>query len=126
MSLIVVQYFHDLPALSLAKRQLEVAGIKVITRDELTTQVYSIESRATGGAKLLVDKKDYARASQILIDGGFMLPNKDVKGFWVVDFLDNLAKCLPGFSNLPKELRLVFMSFILIVIFLGFAFLFLI
>ncbi|WMX14445.1 MULTISPECIES: putative signal transducing protein [unclassified Aureispira] len=121
MSLIVVQYFYDLPALSLAKRQLEAAGIETVTRDELTLQVYSIEARATGGAKLLVHKKDYAKASQILIEGGFITANENPKDFWIVDFLDTLSRPIPGVKQLPKELRIVIVCFILIAIPFGLA-----
>lgn len=123
MSLIVVQYFYDLPAFSLAKRQLEAEGIKVISRDELTLQIYSIEARAMGGAKLLVDKKDYARASNILIEGGFINPNANPHDFWIIDFIDTLARPIPGVNKLSKELRLVLVAFILISIPFGLAFL---
>ena len=123
MSLIVVQYFYDLPALSLAKIHLETKGIKVISRDELSLQVYGAEARAMGGAKLLVDKKDYARASNVLIEGGFINPNENPQDFWLVDFLDALSRPIPGVHKLSKELRLVMVSFILISIPFGLAFL---
>ena len=121
MSLIVVQYFHDLPAFSLAKIQLETEGINVIARDELSLQVYGAEARAMGGAKLLVDKKDYARASNILIEGGFINPNADTQDFWIVDFIDALARPIPGVNQLSKEFRLVIVSFLLISIPFGLA-----
>jgi hypothetical protein len=124
MNLIVVQYFYDLPALSLAKRQLETEGINVVSRDELSLQVYGAEARATGGAKLLVDKKDYEKASQVLIEGGFMVPNDEVQDSVVVDFLDSLAPMIPGVHKLPQELRLVIVSFLLISIPFGLAFFF--
>jgi hypothetical protein len=121
MSLIVVQYFYDLPAFSLAKIQLETEGINVIARDELSLQVYAAEARAMGGAKLLVDKKDYARASNILIEGGFINPNADTQDFWIVDFIDALARPIPGVNQLSKEFRLVIVSFLLISIPFGLA-----
>jgi hypothetical protein len=123
MSLIVVQYFYDLPALSLAKRQLETEGINVIARDELSLQIYGAEARATGGAKLLVNKKDYAKASSVLIEGGFINPNDNPQDFWILDFLDTLSYSLPGVNKLSKELRLVIVSFILIAIPFALAFL---
>ena len=122
MSLIVVQYFHDLPAFFLAKMQLENAGINVIARDELSLQVYGVEARAMGGAKLLVDKKDYEKASNIWIEGGFIVPNDNPQGFWVIDFIDSLSYSLPGVNKLSKELRLIIVSFILISIPFALAF----
>jgi hypothetical protein len=123
MSLIVVQYFYDLPAFSLAKRQLEAEGIKVVSRDELSLQVYGAEARAMGGAKLLVDKEDYAKASNVLIEGGFINSNDNPQDFWIVDFIDTLAQPIPGVNKLSKELRLVLVAFILISIPFGLAFL---
>jgi hypothetical protein len=122
MSLIVVHYFYDLPALSLAKRQLETEGIHVISRDELSLQVYGVEARAMGGAKLLVDKKDYAKASSVLIEGGFINPNDNPQDFWIIDFLDALSRPLPGVNKLPKELRLVIVCALLVLIPFGLAF----
>jgi hypothetical protein len=122
MSLIVVQYFYDLPAFSLARIQLETEGIHVVSRDELSLQVYGAEARATGGAKLLVDKKDYARASQSLIEGGFMVSNADAEDSEITDFLDKVAHLIPGVHKLSKDLRIVVASFILISIPFGLAF----
>lgn len=121
MSLIVVQYFYDLPALSLAKRQLESEGIEAITRDEFATQIGA--EAGVVGARLLVNKKDYTKASQVLIEGGFINPNDNPQDFWMVDFLDALSRPIPGVHKLPKELRLVLVSFVLISIPFGLAFL---
>jgi len=122
MSLIVVQYFYDSFAFSLAKIQLETEGINVIARDELSLQVYGVEARAMGGAKLLVDKKDYAKASNILIEGGFMVSNDTEEGSEITHFLDRLAHIVPGSHQLPKELRIVMAAFVLISIPIGLAF----
>ncbi|BDS15091.1 putative signal transducing protein [Aureispira anguillae] len=116
MSLIIVQHFYDLAELALAKRKLEEAGIKTVSRDELTMQVTTIEARAIGGAKLLVNKQDYVRASQLLIEAGFMDANNNPKDFWIVDFLDGIAKQFPLVRQFPKELRVVFLSFFIIAI----------
>ena len=77
-----------------------------------------------GGAKLLVDKKDYAKASDVLIEGGFMVSNDEVQESVVIDFLDYLTPMIPGLHKLPLELRLVVVSFILISIPFGLAFFF--
>lgn len=116
MGLIVVQYFYDLPALALAKRQLEAEGIKVMSKDELSFQVYGPEG--LGGAKLLVDKADYERASQILIEGGFMNANDtpSSNGWWFLELLDSIALIIPGMSKIPQTLRLVIVSLLLIAI----------
>lgn len=122
MSLVVVQYFHDLPAFSLAKIQLETEGINVVARDELSLQVYGAEARALGGAKLLVDKKDYVKASNILIEGGFMNANSNPQDFWIADFIDTLSYSIPGVNKLSREFRLIVVSFILISIPFALAF----
>lgn len=122
MGLIVVQYFYDLPALALAKRQLEVEGIEVISRDEISFQVYGPEG--LGGAKLLVNKEDYARASQILIEGGFIDANDNPQDFQIVDFLDKIGRSLFGKERLSKELRLFLVLIILFSIPFGLAILF--
>ncbi|MFK7796076.1 MAG: hypothetical protein AB8E82_01395 [Aureispira sp.] len=113
MELIVVQYFYDLTTLALAERYLEVAGVKTITRDALMTQVTGIEARAIGGAKLLVRKNDYVKASRLLQEGGFMNKNVNTTPFWLADVLDQVACLLPGVGRLSKELRLVIIVFLL-------------
>ena len=124
MQPIVVQYFYDLTELALAKRYLESAGIATLTRDTHTMQTLSVlEARAMGGAKLLVDKRDYLQASKLLIEGGFMNANTNPSTFWLVEGLDNLARLLPGVEGLPRELRLVAISFLLLALLLSVVFL---
>lgn len=113
MKLIVVQYFYDLTTLALAKRHLEEAGIKTLTQDTVMTQVTGLEARALGGAKLLVHQDDYAKASRLLQEGGFMNENVNAAPSWLVEVLDQVACLLPGVGNLPKELRLVVIVFLI-------------
>lgn len=122
MELIVVQYFYDLTALSLAENHLKAAGIPTITRDTFTTQVSGLEARALGGAKLLVRKKDYERASLLLIEGGFMNANVAPSRFWLTESLDQIASLLPGLGQQPRELRLVVITFILFSLVLSITF----
>ncbi|MGH1337570.1 MAG: hypothetical protein ACRBFS_15710 [Aureispira sp.] len=122
MKLVVVQYFYDLTALALAERHLEAAGIATLTRDAFTTQVIGPEARAIGGAKLLVHQKDYVKASQLLIEGGFMDSTNSATHFWWTETLDQVASLLPGVSQLSRELRLVIIVFILLSLFLSIAF----
>ncbi len=125
MQLIVVQYFYDLTELSLAEHYLQAAGIRTITRDTHTMQTLSIlEARAIGGAKLLVDKQDYLRASKLLIESGFMTANSNPSSFWLVENLDHLSLLLPGVERLPRELRLVIISFLLLALLLSITFLY--
>lgn len=115
MDLIIVQHFYDLVELALAKRKLEEEGIATVTRDELSMQTMSIiEARAIGGAKLLVDKSEYARASKLLIELGIMNANPDPKDFWIVSFLDSIALKIPLIQQLSKEFRLIVLLFFLI------------
>jgi hypothetical protein len=125
MQPIVVQYFYDLTELSLAQRYLEKAGIATLTRDANSTQTFSLEARAIGGAKLLVDKRDYLRASKLLIEGGFMNANANPAPFGLTEGLDNLALILPGAGRLSRELRLVVIGFLVLALLLSMAFLWL-
>ncbi len=54
----------------MAQSLLESAGIKSIIKDELTSQVIAF-STAIGGVKLMVDKADVPRATELLIEGGY-------------------------------------------------------
>lgn len=117
MNLIIVQHFYDLPELALARRKLELEGIKTVTRDENTMQTLSvIEARAIGGAKLLVDKEDYARASKILIEIGIMNNNNNPEDFGIIQFLDRIALATPVIRQLSKEFRVLLISFLMIAI----------
>lgn len=117
MDLIIVQHFYDLPELTLARRGLEAEGIKTVSRDENTMQTLSvIEARAVGGAKLLVDKSDYARASKILIDLGIMNENNDEEEAIIFNSLNEIGSKIPFVSKLPKELQVVSVAFLFIAI----------
>lgn len=122
MKFIIVQHFYDLTALALAERHLKAAGIDTLTRDAFTTQVIGPEARAIGGAKLLVHKRDYVKASQLLIEAGFMDSTNSSTHFGWTETLDQVASLLPGASQLPRELRLVIIVFILISLVLSIAF----
>lgn len=113
--LIVVQYFYDITELALAKNQLEQAGIFTQERDVQTLSTLSaLEARSVGGAKLLVFKKDYQKASKLLIQGGFMTYNANPTHFLWEETLQKWVSILPGTANLSKELRLVLAGFILL------------
>ena len=113
MKLIVVQYFYDLTTLALAKQHLEATGIKTLTRDAFMTQVTGLEARALGGAKLLVHEDDYAKASRLLQEGGFMNEDVNAAPSWLAEVLAQVACLLPGIGRLPKELRLVIIVFLI-------------
>lgn len=124
--LIVVQYFYDVTELALARRQLEQAGIFTQERDAQTLSTLSaLEARSIGGAKLLVLKDDYKRASELLIQGGFMTYNPNPATFSWVEALQEWASLFPGTTNLPKELRLVLVSFVFLSLIFSMVLLFL-
>jgi Putative prokaryotic signal transducing protein len=58
---------------------LESEGIETMLKDELTTQVYSMNSNAIGGVKVMVRDEDYESAQQILEKGGYINPEKASK-----------------------------------------------
>lgn len=124
--LIVVQHFYDLTELTLAKRQLQQAGIFTQERDVQTLVTLSaLEARSMGGAKLLVSKADYQKASALLIQGGFMTYNPTPATFWWVEALQEWASILPGAAGLSRELRLVLVGFVLLSLLFSIVLLFL-
>jgi hypothetical protein len=100
----------------LAKGKLESEGIDVQITDELTVQVYNFYSNAIGGVKLLVRKSDFEKANQILIDSGYIRPEKQP----VNKFLSWIEKFTAKFPLVGKtilEIRLIaFIMIILIII----------
>jgi len=113
--LIVVQHFYDSTELTLARQQLEQAGIFTQERDVRTLEILSpLEARSMGGAKLLVPKSDYPKASQLLIQGGFMTYNPEPVAFQWILTLQEWGSILPGMSRLSKELHLVLVGFLLL------------
>lgn len=58
----------------LAQSLLESEGIETILKDELTAQVHNFYSNAIGGVKLLVREDEHCRASALLKDAGYILP----------------------------------------------------
>jgi len=58
---------------------LESEGIETMLKDELTTQVYSMNSFAIGGVKVMVRDEDYESAQKILEKGGYINPEKASK-----------------------------------------------
>lgn len=112
---IVVHFFYDNTSLALARSVLEREGIRTQTKDEETMQVLSVlEARAIGGAKLLVQEKDYIRASEIMIEMGLMNADTGNRDFWFVDYLDKIAILIVGTKVLNKDFRLVLISFLML------------
>jgi len=58
--------------LAIPKSLLESEGIECFVRDELTTSVQLFYSNAIGGIKLQVREHDAQRATEILLEGGFI------------------------------------------------------
>jgi hypothetical protein len=58
---------------------LESEGIETILKDEMTAQVNNFYSNAVGGVKVMVRDEDYENAQQILINGGYINPEKPQK-----------------------------------------------
>ena len=58
---------------------LDSEGIVTILKDELITQVNNLYSNAVGGVKVMVRDEDYENAQQILINGGYINPEKPQK-----------------------------------------------
>ena len=74
---VTIQTFMYPHEASLTKAKLESAGIECFIQDELTTQVVSAFSNALGGAKLQVPKDQAEKARNILIEGGFIVVDKE-------------------------------------------------
>lgn len=114
---VVLFRFYDTIQLHLAQSQLEQEGITTLVLDENATRTLSIfESFAIGGARLMVDRDDYHRSKQIMVEMGMM--NKDAEGdFAVINWIDSFGKLMPGASKLSKELRVALTSATLITLF---------
>ncbi len=105
--LIAVQYFYDTIKLNLAHSSLTNANIESTIFDEMTTNVLQIEARAIGGARLMVQKKDYAAASKILLDLGIMTETDSKADFWIVEQLKRKSQFIPLIGSLDANLRVV-------------------
>lgn len=55
---------------------LESEGIDTILKDEFTTQVNNMYSNALGGVKVMVRSEAFETAQQVLINGGYINPEK--------------------------------------------------
>lgn len=116
---IVVQYFYDTISLRMGYNALLEQEIPAMIQDENTTQVLSIESRAVGGAKLLVDEQDYQRASQVLLDIGIMKASDSQRDFRLIHKLKQKTASMAFLGGLDSDLRLtIIFGFIFTVIFL--------
>ncbi len=62
-------YLQDIMVL---RARLESENIECYVQDELTLQTNPFYSNAIGGIRLQVEKKDVARANEILKDGGYI------------------------------------------------------
>lgn len=61
----------------MARSLLESRGIETNLADELTAQVYNLNSDAIGGVKLQVWEPDVEEGIQILKEGGYIIENKE-------------------------------------------------
>jgi hypothetical protein len=118
---IVVQYFYyDIIMLRMAYNTLTEAGITAVIEDELATQTLQLDSRAIGGAKILVDESDYERASQILLDIGIMKESNSRRDFEPIYQFKKKTERLPLIGHLDSDLRLtIIFGLIITVGFLG-------
>lgn len=65
-NLVLLRRFRDLPEALLAKGMLESAGIPCFLADDNMVRLDWFLSNLLGGAKLMVDGKDFAEASRVL------------------------------------------------------------
>lgn len=118
--LIPVQYFYDTIKLNLAHNSLTNANIESTIFDEMTANVLQIEARAIGGARLMVQKKDYAAASKVLLDLGIMTETNSKADFWIVEQLKHKSQFIPLIGSLDANLRVVLVVGLVIAsVFLG-------
>lgn len=106
---ITVATFTYPTELSLVKSYLEAEEIEFNVKDELAVQADNFLSNAIGGVKLQVKPKDVERVKAIVIDFGHT-PESDIKPsrFWTS--FDAFTASLPFIKNLRIELRLIFIS----------------
>jgi len=112
MEYITIYQFQDPIQLRLAQKILDKEGIQSVARDELSTQVLGIEARAIGGARLMVDKKDYDQASTILKNLG-ILNDSPTTDIFIFRWLDGFGKAFPPLAKMSKEARVWLVAAIL-------------
>lgn len=65
-NLVLLRSFRDVPEALLAKGRLDASGIECFLADENMVRMDWLISNLLGGVKLLVEPKDFIRASRIL------------------------------------------------------------
>jgi len=72
-----------------ARAKLESEGIPCRVIDQYTIEVYHFMSNGVGGIKLQVPKSSYEKAKALLIEGGFLPVNDEVKFSWLERILQD-------------------------------------
>jgi hypothetical protein len=93
---ITIQIFTLLSDAQLAQLRLESNEIPCFLKDEATVGVIGLYSNALGGVKLQVEEKDVEKATEILIEAGFIpQPNAPKKKIEIIDeaTIEDKTKC---------------------------------
>jgi hypothetical protein len=87
--------------------RLESEDIECFLKDENIVQVDSFATNAYGGVKLQVKESDFARATEIMKEAGY-LKEKDFQPtpFW--KRMDSYTSGIPLLKSLPLEIRAMF------------------
>jgi hypothetical protein len=108
----------------LAKSKLESEEIEVLIRDELNAQVCEAGADAVGGVKLCVRESDVVQAIYLLQKGGFIHEPAETISAFTKKF-GPLFSQIPVIGKLAPELiLLILIAFLLILIFIPFAILY--
>jgi hypothetical protein len=75
-SWVTIQTFTMPTEASLAQLRLESNGIPCFLKDEITVGVVNLYSHALGGIQLQVEEPDVEKATEILLEAGY-IPKKD-------------------------------------------------
>ncbi len=121
---VTIATFHNSYQLDLIKSHLQAEGIPFYVRDERMLQVDPLESFAYGGAKLQVPPEHLETVRELLEDAGILSAEHDrIKTLGILQPVDHLALRVPILKAFSPETRVfLFLSLLLIAVFLIFIF----
>ncbi|HKL38374.1 MAG TPA: DUF2007 domain-containing protein [Bacteroidales bacterium] len=112
----LLTFIHSAQA-HLIKTKLESEGIEVFLKNELITQLAPHHTEPGGSIKLQVLEKDAEAAVRLLKENGYI--KEERQGFRksaLIKGIDLFTAKIPGFRNIPLQLRLVFAVAVLLVV----------
>lgn len=108
ITVLTVTYPHEL---LVARGRLEAESIPYFIQDELIGQVQPFYSNAMGGLRLKVRQEDVERATEILVEGGYISPEPVSDAGFLQPLMDWSAG-IPILNKIPSFFRVLLILFI--------------